>query len=246
MRTRLRTIPVLLAMLLFGACDNDSVPEQASDAGDWSGAVAVGDAIRVANVSGSIRAVRASSSTSTVEWSKEGDVDDLADVQILVTEDEDGVLVRAEYPSRSVNVEVDFEIAVPEGVDLIVQHISGAVEAIDLGSDVAVTLVSGSVVVETERAAEVNLVSGVAEVAMRSIDWGRDLTFLVQSGVLTVTIPSNSNASVTASVVSGSIATEFSLSGSASYQEGTLGSGEHDLNLSVISGELFLLSGPPA
>ena len=72
-----------------------------------------------------------------------------------------------------------------------------------------------------------------------------DLAFTTFSGNVDVEIPSNSNAEVEASTISGVIESDFpQLAGTPMVQQGTLGSGGPTLTLITVSGNIRLRSGP--
>ncbi len=235
----------VVALLLSG-CDSETTNERGTETDQWSGVIAAGKQIQIVNISGSISASFTPRNEVLVRWTKDGDIDDLARVDIVVSSNSAGVTIRAEYPDESVDVGVDFEVEVPAGVVFASQNISGSVDAIDLESNVFVSIISGTATISTTELAEAHVVSGSVDVEIGVADWGRDLDFSVTSGNLHVMVPSNVNAEVNATVISGTVTCDFPLSGTSSNRHGTLGLGGPSLNLSVISGNLFLHSGPAA
>lgn len=123
--------------------------------------------------------------------------------------------------------------------------VSGNVDLVT-GGDALATVVSGSVDIVAGGIAEATVTTGTVDVAIGLADWGRDLEFEVASGNLTVEVPANTNAEVIATALSGTISSDFALSGTANVQHGTLGSGGPTLTLFVQSGNISLRAGPDA
>lgn len=231
---------------LVAGCDSNSVTERGSTPGSWTGAVAPGKQVEIINISGSTTATLAGGDEVIVRWTKEGDVEDLSSVEVVVSTSESGITVRADYPAHSTNVGVDFVLEIPAGVAFRNETVSGRVQATGLESDVFVTVVSGTAVVSTTQLAEAHVVSGNANVRIGRAEWSRDIHMSVQSGTLDVTVPSNVNAEVFATAISGTVTCDFPLSGTSSSRHGTLGSGGHALRLTVVSGNVHLHAGPDA
>src|SRR5262245_60172574 len=104
----------------------------------WHSAMASGKTLEVRGVSGRVRAMRATGNeaevTAVKKAGRRGDPDD---VEIKVMEDGDGVTICAVYPTRrssqgecrsggshdenyrDTDVEVDFEVKVPAGIDFV-------------------------------------------------------------------------------------------------------------------------------
>ncbi len=239
-----RLAAFVLCTTLTG-CDNDSTNGGGvdTDSGTWSGIVAAGDDLGVNNVSGSINAAYTSDTEVRVQWTKTGDRDDFSSVEVRRVSDANGVSFSTVYLANNVNVGVNFAVEVPSGVGFVANNVSGNVDATNLRSDILATVVSGNATLSTSELVEANVVSGSIDATIGRADWGRDLEFAVQSGNLTLTVPSNTNAEVTATVISGTITSDFALAGSPTHQDGILGSGGDALTLSVISGNIILLSG---
>ncbi len=261
---RLWGVLVTLAILAPVACGDDVTgPIPGTENEEWRGAIAPGGTITIVGVAGSVLASPATGNETVVRWTKSGPRSQLSRVSIRIVEGFDGVTIRAVYPPGETDVEVTFRVEVPAWVDFDGSTISGNVEAIDLASDVYAHTISGSIKVSTTGAAHVGVISGTVTVAsaelcdasvisgtidavITSPDWSEDLEFSVSSGSARVEIPSNTNARVVLSSVSGSITTDFPLSGTSHTMSGTLGNGGPTLSITVISGTLVLRAGPPA
>ncbi len=261
---RIRGVLVTLAILTPVACGDDVTgPIPGTEDQEWRGTIAPGGTINVMGVAGSVLASPAAGNEAVVRWTKTGPRDELSRVSIRIVEESGGVSIRAVYPPGNIDVEVTFRVEVPAGVEFHGSTISGDVEAMQLASDVYAQTISGGVKISTTGAAHVGVISGTVTVlaaelcdasvisgtidaVITSPDWGEDLEFYVSSGSARVEIPSNTNARVVLNSVSGSITTDFPLSGTSHTMSGTLGDGGPTLAISVISGTLVLRAGPPA
>ena len=241
---------MVLASFLLAGCGNDTTgPGNGNgngngDSGEWRGDIAQGDFISVTGVSGPILASLTTGNETVVRWTKSGNQSQFSLVSINVVQDVDGVAITADYPSGEIDVDVTFEVEVPTGVDFLGTVVSGNVEADGLESDVVAITVSGNITVSTTEIAEATTVSGNVTASIGRANWGRDLTFSAVRGSIDVEIPSNTNAEVDAATSSGSISSDFPLSGTPTRQTGTLGTGGPTLELGTVSGNIRLRSGP--
>ncbi len=268
MRYALALLLAALAAGLFSGCgDNDPTGPAGTttEEFDWSGTVAPGDKIEIKNIAGDVRASYTSGSEVVVQAIKTGQDDDPASVTIAVVEHADGVTICAVYPdvpgldpneclpgaagnlsSWQSDVQVEFTLLVPAGVEFVGRVVGGDVEGNNLRSDVFVVAVGGDVDVTTTGIAEATSTFGSVNIAIGRADPGRDLAFRTAHGNVTVRVPSNTNAEVLASTASGIIASEFQLQGTSRTRTGTLGSGGPRLTLSTADGNVSLQKGPAA
>lgn len=261
------TVAIAAASLL--ACDdNDPTgpepnPEPTAEQFDWRGIVAQGDMIEIKNINGDVRASLTSGDEVVVHATKIGQESDPASVTIDVVRHVDGVTICPVYPDVSGmepneclpglqgnmsnwdnDVEVEFTLLIPAGVEFVGRVVGGDLEAESLESDVFASSVGGNVTVTTAGIAEATSVFGSVSVAIGLADPGRDLEFRSMSGNVTVEVPSNANAEVLASTSTGTIASDFPLEGTGTTRSGTLGNGGPNLTLSTVSGDVRLREGP--
>lgn len=252
---------MLLASLPILACDRDpTAPSQ--ETGEWRGGVAAGHEIEIKGLSGPVLATHSSGDEVVVHWKKEGRKSDPAGVEIQVIEHDGDVTVCALYPdvpgqapneclpgeqghmsSRDNDVQVAFTVQVPTGVRFTGRTVSGDIGAVGLRGDVLATAVSGNLELSSMGRVEGTAVSGRIRAFIGSGDWGRDLQFLTVSGDIDVTVPASTNAIVTANTVSGTITSDFPLSGTGTSKQGILGGGGPTLTLAVVSGDIRLRAG---
>ena len=149
--------------------------------------------------------------------------------------------------SNDVDVDVDFEIRVPAGVNFRASTVSGDVTIEELDGDVIGNSVSGNVFVSTSGIAEATTVSGSIEIHLGRADWSGELSFRTVSGDVRVYFPEGLNTAVSFQSVSGDVESDFPItlrrrSGfTAGSLHGTIGSGGRELEITTVSGDLFLL-----
>ncbi len=234
---------------------------------EWRGQIAPGKQIEIKGVRGDLTAVRASGSEVVVTSTKVGQPDEVAAVRIEVVPHALGVTICAVYPDvpgQAPNscqpgaagnlsawdggrgmAAVDFTVQVPDGVTLVGKNLAGTLQATALRSDAFLNTLSGDVRVSTTRLATAKTMSGSVVASIGLPDWGRDLEFTSMSGNVQVTVPAATNAEVRASATSGTIRSDFPLSGSATgSMQGTIGNGGPTLRLTSLGGDITLRRGP--
>lgn len=238
---------------------------------EWGEAMRAGERLRVQGIVGEIRAEYTAGDRAEVVARKQGRSRDFDDVEIRAERRGDEVIVCAVYhpdrvrgdgcsgdhdgdddrrdrgDRRSIDVEVDFVVRVPAGVDFSAAMVSGDVVADDLRSDVDVSTVNGDIEVSTSGRAQGRTVSGSIDIAMGSDDW-RDLDFGTVSGDITVWLPDGIDTDVDFQSLSGDLRTDFDLNTTrnrsrwiGSNVEGYIGArGQRSLSFNTVSGDVRL------
>jgi hypothetical protein len=238
------------------------------DTFEWGASMSAGQVLAVRGIVGGIRAEYVAGGRAEVVATKQGREGDFDEVEIRVVEEADGYTVCAVYHAsstrgegcdergerggrdrnRSLDVEVEYVVRVPEGVELDGAMVSGDVVARGLRSDVRVSTVNGDIAVSTSRRARANTVSGSIEVEMGSTDW-EELDFNTVSGDITLWLPDGIETDVDFESLSGDIRSDFEITttGRRSRRwvgaslEGWVGSaGERSLNFNTVSGDVEL------
>ena len=256
-------VTAIVAALVAG-CDHDELagPGRTTDSFDWRGTIAPGDAIEIKNINGNVTASFTSGSEVVVHAIKTGEDSDLESVTIEVVQHAQGVTICAVYPdvpgfepneclpglagnmtTRDNDVQVEFSLQVPAGVDFVGRVLNGDVIAEGLRSDAFAATVNGDVRVTTTGIAEAHSVSGSLTASIGQVDPGRDLTFRAMRGDVTVQVPSNINARVLAATSRGRIDSDFPLTGTPNHRTGVLGTGGPNLTLSTLEGDVDLQRG---
>ncbi len=229
----------------------------------WHAAMASGKTLEIRGVSGRVRATRATGSeaevTAVKKAGRKGDPDD---VEIKVVEDGDGVTICAVYPTRrsrsgdcragggsdenyrDTDVEVNFEVRVPSGVDFIGVTVNGDVYASDLPADAEVTTVNGDVEASAAGVVKGSTVNGSVDVKLGKV-WTGTLHFSTVNGGITVTLPADLDADIDATTVNGSVDSDFPITVQGKMRRGgtfhgTIGKGGRRLELNTVNGSIEL------
>jgi len=209
-----------------------------------------GGQIYIGNVSGDVTVTGYDGDAVIVKGYKEGADRDRLDFEDLSSEGR--VEVRAHYPKRcDCEASIRFEVQVPRAVkydfdrissvsgNVKVSQVSGRVHATSVSGEVTVQGVSGSVTAKS--------VSGDVEVDINRLDGAsEDMKFSSVSGNVSVRMPSEIDADVDMSSLSGGIHTDFPIEvtkerfGPRTSARGKLGNGSRRLQLSSVSGSLSL------
>ncbi|HST21466.1 MAG TPA: DUF4097 family beta strand repeat-containing protein [Blastocatellia bacterium] len=211
--------------------------------------ISAGGQVSVSNISGDVVVTGYDGDAIIVRGIKKGRDSDRIEIEDKSSAGRVNVGVR--YPKEcNCDASVRFEVRVPRSVsynfdgfssvsgDVDVSGVNGRLRASAVSGDVRVKNVSGS--------ANVNSVSGDVEVEVDRLDGSDDMKFASVSGDVVVKMPSNLDAEVDISSLSGSIKTDFPIEvqserhGPRTYARGRLGSGTRRLNMSTVSGDLSL------
>jgi hypothetical protein len=247
------------ALLLLAAAAGSAA---AQESWSWSRALQPGQAIEIKGINGAVKAEPASGGEVRVSAVKTARRSNVAEVTFQVVEHAGGVTICAVYPTpRNANranecrpgsggnmsvqnndVNVEFTVQVPRGVNFIGRSVNGEVQVNNLASDVEASTVNGSLRITTAGRARGQTVNGSIDVSMGRADW--DMSFETVNGAITVRLPDNINANVRAQTVNGGIETDFPLTVQGRFGrrsiEGTIGSGGRSLELSTVNGAIFL------
>lgn len=236
---------------------------QQSDEFRWRGRVAAGRVVEIKGVNGDVRAEAAAGDEVEIVANKSGRKSDPASVEIKLIEHSDGVTVCAVYPSddpsrpnecvhgsggrmnvRDNDVQVNFTVRVPAGVRFVGKTVNGGVEAERLGSDVDVSTVNGSIRASGAGVVSARTVNGSITAAMGRANWPGDLRFESVNGGITLDLPADLSAEVSAETLNGDIETDFSINmiGSVGRRRlnGVIGSGGRKLSLKTVNGSIRL------
>lgn len=245
---------------------------QAQDTMEWSNRMTQGQVLEVKGIVGEIHAVLASGDEAEVVARKRGSRGDFEEVAIEVEQVDDGFIICAVYGTwnhgeghclpnhrdrdneeggrhrnNSIDVEVEYEVRVPAGVEFQGHMVSGGIEVEDLRSEVEVNTVNGNIFVSTSEMAWANTVSGNIEIEMG--DFGsEELEFNTVSGDITLWLPADFDADIRFSSLSGELDSDFDLNIQNRRERRWIGSdirakigdGGRDLYFHTISGDVSL------
>jgi len=230
---------------------------------DWRGHLASGLTLEIKGINGDIHATASGSGDAEVHATKTAQRGDPSSVRIQAVQHAGGVTICAVYPdvpgrdpntcdagsnghsnTKDNNTQVRFDVRVPAGVKFVGRTVNGEVVAESLDGDAEGHTVNGSVKVSTTGTARANTVNVSLDVTMGRADWPEGAKFSTVNGGITLRVPSFLNAHLKASVMNGSIESDFpvTVTGTVSRRtmEGTIGSGGQDLQLSTVNGSIRL------
>ncbi len=229
---------------------------------DWRRALAAGKSIEIIGVNGAIFAEGTSGREVEVRATKRARRSDLGSVTFQIIEHANGVTICAMYPSegrrenecleggkghmnvRDNDVEVEWTVRVPAGVELSARTVNGRVEAQGLTAPAEARTVNGSIMIETTSWADASTVNGSITARMGRADWDGSMDFNTVNGGITVYLPSSASFEVRASNVNGGMSTDFPLTIQGRWgphrMTGTVGGGGRQLSLSTVNGSLDL------
>ena len=232
--------------------------QDAAAAFEWQGRVADGDAVEIKGVNGGVRATAAVGDQVEVTAKRTGRRDDPNEVRIEVVEHANGITICAVYPregneclpgdagrlrARNNDVKVEFTVRVPDSVRFIGRTVNGSVRAEELGSDIEVHTVNGSVRISTRGHAEADTVNGSIEASFGRADWRGEVSFETVNGSIRLELPADTNADIRARTVNGRIRSDLPMTVhevSRRRLEGTIGNGGRKLELETVNGSIVL------
>jgi hypothetical protein len=246
--------------LVVAGAAGAATPTAAQD-WNWRGRVAAGQWMEIKGVIGTVRAVAGTGSEVEVEVTKTARRSDPDEVNLVVVPHGAGVTICAVYPqargrepndcqpgnrgrnnANDNDVNVNFVVRVPRGVNFAGRSVNGAVTITGLTGDVRAHTVNGSVRVSTSGLAEATTVNGSIEVAMGRADWDDILEFETVNGAIILELPDDVDTDVHASTVNGSIASDYPLTLRGRFgpkrMSGTIGRGGRELALGTVNGDI--------
>jgi DUF4097 and DUF4098 domain-containing protein YvlB len=231
----------------------------------WNGRLPAGKTLEIKGVNGAILVAPSSGDQVEVVATRRGRRSDPEGVRIVTLEHAGGLTVCAVYPAaegarpnecaageggrmnvKNNDVNVDFSVRAPRGVNVVARTVNGAVEAAGFDGDVEAATVNGSVKIETAGVARAETVNGSVNAAMGRADWSSDVEFKTVNGSIRVTLPASASTTVDATTVNGSIRSEFQVEGGRIARRrltGTIGGGGRGLSLETVNGSITIAAG---
>jgi len=147
------------------------------------------------------------------------------------------------------DVNVEFDVRVPEGVVLIAKTVNGGIDASSLKSDIDANTVNGRISLSTTGVASADTVNGSIEASLGSAKWNDALDFHTVNGGITISLPKGLAANLHADTLNGEIDSDFPITVTSMRHRGrriigTIGSGGKELHLSTTNGGIRLRTNP--
>jgi hypothetical protein len=256
-----RTVLLLVApaLLLCASCSDDGPTGPQSATFDWEGLVESGDHLEIRGVNGSIVASTVAGRTATVTAQLRGNGDDVSTVDVQVVEHEGGVTICAIYPdvpgeqpnscepdgshvSGSSRVSVEFLVEVPSDVLYAAVAVNGNLTAMGLSRPASLVTVNGSVDASTTSLLSVVTVNGSVDATLDGLTLSGPWSLVTVNGSITARLPGTIDATVSGSIVNGTMTSDFPLTETApGVWSGTIGGGGQPIALATVNGNLVLV-----
>jgi DUF4097 and DUF4098 domain-containing protein YvlB len=262
----MQKIVVRLAFVVFAVL---LVPSFVQGQFQQSYRLGAGGSINIKNVSGDIKVMgTAEGGGITVTGTKKGRNPE--QVEIVDRSSEGRIDISVEYPDcpTGCNASVDFEVRVPRSMnfnfdklstasgDVSVESVQGSIKASTASGDVTMKNVSGTIkgssasgdvnILDVTGEVNASTASGDVNVSIARLEGTGNMSFSSASGDVEVRLPSNLDADVSLTTVSGEVKTDFPIEvqkdkwGSGS-PKGKVGSGGRMVKISSASGDVSLM-----
>jgi hypothetical protein len=254
-------ISVALTVGVLAQVGADESEQQSDTEYRWTGSMSPGDALEIKGINGDIEVGRSSGSEVVVAAEMTGRRSDPGTVRVEVVEHGGGLTFCAVYPTpdgkdenycgagsdgrmstERNDVQVEFQVLLPEGIEFIGRTVNGDIEALDLGSDVSLNTVNGDIDLSTTGFAEAETVNGSIEAVMGGVELRNGVAFSTVNGSISLDVDDGIDADLDASWLNGDFESDipFALNGRMSRGEatGVLGDGGADLELSTVNGSI--------
>jgi hypothetical protein len=267
---------LLVVATVLGGCTIDSGPRRTeSNAFSWNGSVPAGKTLYLRNMSGDIRVVATDSPTVSVHASKSWRGSGDGNVRFIQRDVAEGVIICTMVgdatdctpSSYSTNgpggtrlidlrdllghgktASVNYVVSVPAGVKVDVTTISGGIGVADVSGPVKAETVNGKVqVAAASGPVKASSVNGSVSVAVDSLNGPGDIELSTVNGSVTAELPPSLQARLSMETVSGSVHSDFDVTGSDTSAhkalKGMIGTGGRRVALETVNGNVKLLRG---
>ncbi len=181
----------------------------------------------------------------------------LTEANIEVRPAADSIEIRTRYPSESQNftdeaprrydnpASVEYTLTVPRGARLEnIELINGALDLAGLNGEVHASCINGKLTArELKGEAKLSTINGTLDAAFGQLDAAKSIALSSVNGLVSLTLPSDTNASVKASTIHGTITNDFGLPVRQGRYvgtdlEGQLGQGGPRVKLNNVNGTI--------
>ena len=152
---------------------------------------------------------------------------------------------RGDGPRDPLDVEMNFEVRVPAGVELGVNTVDGSVEAHGVDASTTIRTVDGDITYDGVAPDGLNTVDGKITATITNAHWEHDVTLRSVDGSIDVTLPSALGVTISGQTVDGEIHADFPVTlegrwGPRSFRA-TMGSGgARELQIHTVDGAIRL------
>ena len=178
-----------------------------------------------------------------------GDQQKLDEARIEVNASSDSVEIRTHYPEHHTNnnpASVHYTLHVPQNARLErIDLVNGSLNVQKISGEIDANLVNGKLrASDLTGEADLATVNGTIDADYTSLNNVRGIKLKSVNGTIDLTLPQSPNAEISASVINGSITTDFPLTVKGHLigksLNGTLGSGGLQIELSNVNGGIHI------
>ncbi len=180
----------------------------------------------------------------------------LDEVEIKIDADKDAVRIRTKYPSsnrkwgwrrKDQQASVEYTLSVPYGVSLeSINSVNGRVEIEGVAGPVKAATVNGRLSAKgLAGGANLSTVNGRVEAAFDKLASDKSVSVSTVNGAVSVTLPDEANAEISANTVNGGIDNDFGLAVTKNFPisrnlKGKLGAGGPPIKLETVNGGITI------
>ncbi len=244
-----------VTLLVAGSLSADVTEEQT-----FSYSLDDGGRISVDNVNGNVTVVGGSGNEVEIIATKKGEDQETLDrIEIVIDHSSDAIRIETEYPDEGASGwfnfsgdskgSVSYTISVPASANLeSIESVNGGIEIKGVDGVVKASTVNGSIKAEALRGnTRIETVNGSVTASFASFSGQQKAVCESVNGRLTINLPSDADASVSAETISGGIdGSDFGLETEKGFigreLEGDIGNGSARLALSTVNGGIKIRS----
>ncbi len=245
--------PLIISVAFFAA---SGVMADVTEEESWTFDLDKGGRFSLENINGNVTVTGGSGSeVEIVAFKKAGSQEYLDGMEILIDHSADAIRVETKHPNKGMKGwfnwgkdaggSVTYTVTVPSSANLeSVESINGDVSVRGVHGVVKAGTVNGQVEASDLSAnARIETVNGSVNASFASLGGAQKATCESVNGRVTVNLPDNADASVTAETINGGIdGSDFGLKANKGFVgrdlEGEIGSGSARLSLSTVNGSI--------
>ena len=247
-----------LSLVVLQSSDAQTTEEKFTETFQQSYQLTATGRVSLENINGDIRVDVWDKNEIKVEAVKSANMQEkLKDLEIKIDSGADSIRIKVKYPSTNYNGKtkedwrrnnpgkIDFVLTVPRSARIdSIELINGNIDLKDLTGEVEASSINGKVTAKNLLGdCKLSTINGVTDASFEKVESGRSLSISSVNGKVLVTLPSDVNAQIKASVVHGSISNEFGLNvRKGEYvgrdMQGVLGNGGARINISNVNGSI--------
>jgi len=248
---------VLIGGILFSGCSLFQKRYEKTEKKEFSVNVTGKKRVILDNTNGDIKVVR-NSSDSTLRIKAEGTFhltkkemkEELDRIRIHIDSTGDEIKIKTDYvkEKRFVNFqfnigsEIDYELAVPEGIEVSIDNTNGKAEIREVSNDVSLNLTNGSIYFDNPTGnLKVDITNGKVKGELDSV---KGLNFKLTNGNITISLGDKFSGKFSLETVNGKIKTNDLEFKNATKEKknfsGSLGNGTEEIFMETINGSIKL------